>query len=218
MKAKIDKTDRKFKFTVVILSIVLVLSLTTTIVLAAFSAQKTGDVTLTFADGLTMSLAPKNTGTIKITAADEAATTFSYAAASNKNENTTFDGIVATLNKEGWVSFQIVLAETTSGQTLAGSWTVSGNNATFTPTGTKTDWVCVFTGNSNFTLSANGFTLTATGAAKWTGTGSALTKDLFSQIEFKGNTSAAYVNDLGGRSFSLSFTISAKTDAAPTFS
>ncbi len=209
--------DKKFKFTVIALAIALCATITSTIILAAFSANKTGDVVLSFADGLTLSLAPKNgTGTIKITAAGSDVATFNYDSASNRTANTTFDGISATLNKSGWVSYQIVLAETTTGQNLAGSWSISGNNATFIPTGTQTDWRCVFTGNSNFTLTTSGFTLTATGAAAWAS--NALTKDLFDLIEFRGNTNQAYINDLSGRTFTLSFTISANTAAAPTFS
>ena len=211
------RKDKKFKVWVTVLSILLGLSLTSTIVLAAFSASKSGSVTLTFAEGLTMSLSPKGaSGTIQITAATINDATFNYAPSSNNTEDVTFDGISATLNKEGWVSYQIVLAETTSGQTLAGAWSISSNTATFTPTGTQTDWRCVFTGNSNFTLSQSGFTLTATGSAKWLT--AALTKDLFTSIVFRGQTSAAYIDDLAGRSFTLSFTISANTSAAPTFS
>ncbi len=62
--------DKKFKFTVIALAIALCATITSTIILAAFSANKTGDVVLSFADGLTLSLSPKNgTGTIKITGA-----------------------------------------------------------------------------------------------------------------------------------------------------
>jgi len=223
MKKQVDKS----KITIVILSIVFALSMSVTVILAAFSANKTGDLTLTFADGLTMTIDPKNAGSswVKLSsAADEDATTFSWPVKTGQLAGLRYDGVSATLNKPAWVGYKIELRETTSGAaTLTGSWRYiqNANNEKiyFEPTGSKTDWrftIYVLT-NTSYTFSTgSGVIFTAISTAKWDT--SNLTQDIFQSWEIVGRADYRYINDLANRSFEILFTVKAQTDQAPTFS
>ena len=216
------KVIDKSKITITILSIVFVLSLSVTITLAAFSANKTGDVTLTFADGLTMSLAPVGVnGRVQITAVGVDAVSVSYPDQPNRTYDPMWDGIVATLNKPAWVAFQLVLQETTSGTptTPSGNWANSNGYVTFTPTqtGENIDWAArIALESSTFNIVTTPTTVTCTAKTIWSG--DALSTMVFSHLWIGGKASAHYVNSLAGRSFVFNLTIKARTDAAPTFS
>ena len=221
------KTKKKTTFVIAVLSALLVAAVTSTIVLAAFSAQKSATTTINFADGLKMSLAPKGTGTFKIAAAGETTTTFIYNSnnsISNQTGQVTLDGITATLNKAGYVAYKMTLKETTSGSAVAianGSWSGTSGTVTFSVTGAPstagTNWKAVLSLPSEFTAAASGGTVTVN-CGNWTGTGSALTKDLFNSLVFSGYSNADIIDDLAGRTFALEITIGANTDSAPTLS
>ena len=225
MKKQVDKS----KITIVIMSIVFALSLSVTITLAAFSANKTGDVTLTFADGLTMSLAPKQSGSgtfyYEITSADESSTTFTYPqwqmpSVTVANRLTTADGVVATLNKAGYVSWRIDVKEVISNVAgaISGAWRkINDSLYYFEPTGTLTDWRIELgvVDYSYYTITFSGSTITGTGSTLWTT--DSLTHTIFTWLKIAGVSSRYYFNDLGGRTFTFDFIIKAKTDSAPTF-
>jgi len=215
---KVDKS----KLTIIILAVVFALSLSVTITLAAFSANKTGDVTLTFADGLTMTIAPQNQRSIKVTSAGVDDYTFNYTPQTNVKSNLTYDGVNATLNKDGWVSYQVTIYETTSGSNVApaGAWVKESGALRFYPptNDPKPNWCCPI--NISFTVfdySISNNTITLTSKAIWTDTG--LTKQLWGDWAMRNRDQSvtAYVDDLGGRSFEVFFTVKARTDAAPTF-
>ncbi len=218
METKIKKSH--YKLTVTILAVVFVLSLTTTIVLAAFSAGKSGSVTLSFADGLTMVLAPKgNSGRLAITGGGADEYTFSYAARSNKVDYGAYDGFTVTLNKLGWIALRVELLETTSGSDVAplGSWQRnSSSEMIFRPTGTNTDWVSSFFVNlTDYDHSESGSTLILTSLVAVSANTTVTLVDMWS---IKGRTNYNVLNDLSGRAFKFNFTVKAHTEAAPTFS
>jgi len=217
--------DRRKKATFVIatLSVLLVAAITSTIVLAAFSAQKAAVTTINFADGLTMELNPKSpsaTGIFKIAQAGTGVATFVYGSNNEITEQTepvTLDGIRATLNKPGYVVYKIVLQENDAA--VAGVW--SGTDTiTFTPTGAPTaalsDWKAVLTlpTSSGYTTSISNNEITITCGGEWPST--ALTKELFSNIVFSGWNEADVIDSLANRTFSLAITIKAQTGSAPT--
>ncbi len=223
MKKKVDK----YKFTIITLSFVFALSLTVTIVLAAFNANKSGSVTLNFADGLTMALVSKGgSGTVRITGGGVNDYTFTYAPQTNVTSNVKYDGIIATLNKDGWVSYQIELYETTSGSAIApqGAWSGPSSKGlcTFIPQGSRTNWVVATTPTAGlFNVTTSNNLLTCVGKVKWQESNSTLTADLFDGYHFRNSNGSSatrsYVDDLSGRSFEVHFTIKANTESSPTF-
>ena len=73
--------SKKSTFTIITLACLLAVAVASTIILAAFSAVRTSTTTITFAEGLTMTLAPKtDAASIKISDAGAATPTgeFSY--------------------------------------------------------------------------------------------------------------------------------------------
>ena len=218
------KVIDKSKITITILSIVFVLSLSVTITLAAFSANKTGDVTLTFADGLTMRLESNGISVpYTIATADENATTFTFGTGSMTSLGAAafYGGVIATLNKSGWIAYKFEFFETTSGSEVAptGAFTISSTNeypVSFLPTGNNIDWIFGFMVNTtsfNSVASGNSFVSTS----KTILSANSLSLELFNKFTLKGRTNWNYVNALGGRSFKFYLTIKARTDAAPTF-
>jgi len=222
MKKQVDKS----KITIVIMSIVFALSLSVTITLAAFSANKTGDVTLTFADGLTMQLDPLNfeEGYLTITSASVSDTTFSYTIPQSNNAAVRLDGVKATVNKQCWIAFKVEIKEVISGSrvTPSGNWARYGNTfAAYYATGEKSDW------KMQMQILDTYFTY---GAGVFDGSGVIVTsKDLipsnklqnliiFRFVKLMGVAQEDYVNDLAGRNFEIYITIKAQTDQAPTFS
>jgi len=216
------KMGRKQKFTILTLSLLLAVSLTATIVFAAFTANKTGSVVLSFANGLTMQLDPiDSSAAIHITSAPAAQTgTFSFTSDEfeDLSDTTTVNGIKATLkDQNGYVGYQVEIKEVVSGAetTIAGSWANSNGTVTFTPTGTKTNWRAVLVVNrTNFpTIAVSGQTMSAKSSA-------ALTKDtaynLFTSITLDG-VPAGLMDDLAGRKIKFLFTIKADTAAVVTF-
>ena len=221
MKKQVDKS----KITIVIMSIVFALSLSVTITLAAFSANKTGDVTLTFADGLTLTLSPQGSNnSIQITGGEADSYTFSYPAQVNAAERRVFDGVLGTLNKSAWVSYQVALYETTSGSSVApsGKFELRGNTYYFVASGTKSNWMMPLALTDDiFSVNLTGVTniITFMGAAQWGQGNVELTNRIIYPWSFRhSNLSlAGYMDDLAGRSFEIRFTIKARTDSAPTF-
>ncbi len=224
MKKRIDK----YKLTVIALSTVFALSLTVTIVLASFIAGKSGSVTLNFADGLTMVLTPRgDSGVISITGGGADQYTFTYASQSNVTQNLTYDGVVATLNKAGYISYQVTFLETTSGSAVApaGAFSYVGSYTyQFQPTGERTNWRLAFwiqNLTSKFNVTALNNTLTFVGKNLLSDADN-FTMELWSRWAMRNpdNTEPKrkYIDDLGGRSFELQFTIKADTASAPTFS
>ena len=216
-----DTNVDKSKITIVILSIVFALSMSVTITLAAFSANKSGDLTLTFADGLTMRLEPVGGNyRFKITEAGVDDYTFSYEPTTNKTGRVPFDGIIATLNKSAWVSYQISIWEIISNNAVvaAGEWRYEGRYHRFYPSGNKSNWAIGWTLNvTNFSYTASGNVLTQNGTAAWES--DSLSKELFSDWEIRNRdlNIREYVDDLAGRTLEVRFTIKAQTDQAPTF-
>lgn len=219
----------KGKLSIIILSVACVLSLTVTIVLATFTANKTGSVTLTFENGLTMVLDPQNSGGgsyyYKITRADETATTFSYPQvetpdATVNNRLPTIDGVIATLNKPGYVSLQFAVSEVINGepQLFDGRWRWQNPMYIYTPYGDRNDWRFEITMNeqSLFTFSNNKSALIGIGNILWSDND--LTHSLYASVRLAGESSRYYFNDLAGRTFRYDITIMARTDQAPTFS
>jgi len=203
------------------MAIALVLSLSATITLAAFAANKSGSLTLTFADGLTMRLDPLgNSGRIQFQSADENTATFNYVPVTNLTGAQYWDGINATINKDAFVAIKLTFIETTSGQDVApsGAFVVAGNGlyCQFRPPGSYTwyaemakDGVEGFT----FSLTSEPNTFIST-SVKLTASNSPI--KLFDRIAVRGTT-FSYVTDLGGRSFKFLLTVKARTDAVPTF-
>jgi len=221
------KRPRKTTLIIATLSILLVAAITSTIVLAAFSAQKSAVTTINFADGLTMILNPKNpsgTGIYKIAQAGTGAATFVYGTNNQITDQTasvTLDGISATLNKSGYVVYRIELQENSAA--VGGAWQgSSGGPYTFQPTGAPTtagsDWKAVLTlpTSSGYTAAISNNIITITCGGEWAS--SALTKDLFVSLVFSGWNNADIIDDLAGRTFALSITIKAQTGSAPTIS
>ena len=212
---------QKTTFVIMALSILLALSITSTIVLAAFSSQKTASTTIRFANGLKMELTPKGTGTFQITSAGQDATNFVYNTnnqITGQTGSVTLDGITATLNKPGYVAYQMVLQEGGSG--VSGSWVNNSGLVTFVPTGaptaSNTDWKAVLSVNtSNFSVAAAANVVTVTGTSIWAA--GALTKDLFASLVFSGYNDTELIDSLAGRTFSLGITIKASTESALTF-
>ena len=218
MKKQIDKS----KITIIILSIVFALSMSVTITLAAFSANKTGDVTLTFADGLTMTLTPKTkSGYITFTGGGVDEYTFTYTPQTQVTGMKYYNGINATLNKSGWVSYQVSLWETTSGSAVVpGSWVGPQSDGVFffQATGAKNSWtmsILPTIGMFNISKSAN--MLTCVGNEIWAS--NSLSKEILDSWALRNSVYSMrdYVDDLAGRSFECRFTIKASTAAAPTF-
>ena len=217
------KRSAKRKFTIIALSVMVALTLTTTIVLAAFSAQKTSTATISFANGVTLELAAiDSTASIHVNssaASQSGSFTFDTTNTSDIEAAATVNGIKAKLyNQNAYLGFKVELVEVVSNAetTVNGSWTNSSGTVTFTPTGTKTNWTAVMVLNTtNFpTVSASGQVVTAASTA-------ALAKEtnyfnLFSSIVFDGTT-AGVIDDLAGRSMRLKFEIKADTSTAVTF-
>ncbi len=228
MENFMQKKSNKRKFTIAVLSLLVGLSLTATIVLAAFSAQKTSTATISFANGVTLELAAIDSNAsihVNASAASQSGTfTFDTTNTSDLETTTTVNGIKAKLmNQDAYLGYKVQLVEVVTAnnesteQTISGSWSNSSGTVTFTPTGTKTNWKAVLTVNTtNFpTISASGDTVTAASTA-------ALTKEasyfnLFSSIVFDGVPTGS-MNDLAGRSVKLKFDVKADTAAAVTFS
>ncbi len=216
------KLRRRASVVIATLSVLLIVAIASTITLAAFSSQKTASTTITFADGLKMTLTPKGIGTFQIATAGENATEFIYNSnntIANQTGSVTLDGITATLNKSGWVAYKIVLKETLSGvnENVAGAWGNDSGTITFTPTAGKTDWRAVLSVDpALYTVTVNANVVTVTGRAAWPD--SSLTHDLFTSVVFRGAAIPELIDALAGRTFAIGITISANTESAPTFS
>ncbi len=220
MQTILKKKNNKRKFTIVVLAMMIGLSLTATIVLAAFSAQKTSTATISFANGLTLQLQAKDsTAAIHInadTASQSGTFTYVSTGTTDLEGATTVDGIQAKpIDQDAYLGYQVEIVEVVNNveQTVAGGWTYNSSSgvATFAPTGTKSAWKAEMTINkTNFTS----VTPTANTQKVVAKTGAALTAgsfyDLFTQIVFDGTT-AGMINDLAGRSMKLKFEIKADT-------
>ena len=211
MKKQVDKS----KIAIIIMSIAFALSLSVTITLAAFSANKTGDVTLTFADGLTMRISPLGTsGRVQFSSADENTATFNYTTQTNINDVIYLDGINAVINKDAYIAYKVEIKETTSGTTIpAGAWRPNGRYGFFEPTGQKNKWRAAFFSGTPVKQADNVFTCTSSTIL----TASASAIKLMDYIVVSGANGDAYLDDLSGRSLQFSITVKARTDAAPTF-
>ena len=135
-----------------------------------------------------------------------------------------FDGVTATLNKPGWVSFQIVVYETTSGSAVdvPGSWTYYSPSSTliFYPSVAPQKWAVGFTINGAiFDVSQTNNVATCIGNTLWDSNNLSASLWKSWQIRNRDNSSGVvgYVDDLSGRSIRVDFVIKANTDAAPTF-
>ncbi len=205
------KMDKKTKVSFIIMSVLLALSLTTTIVLAAFHAQKTSTATLTFASGIKMKLDPKTSGAaIKITSAAYAVTgTFTYSGTmSNLNSNVSLDGILAQIDQAGYIAYSVILKE--SSATIAGTWSaISSGVSTFTPSAGSKNWRAKLTVPSGWTgssVTTNKFKVqNSTQIAASTST------ELFTSLEFYGSGTPANITDLAGRTIVMDFKIVADT-------
>lgn len=213
-----------FKFTVIVLSFVLAISLSVTIVLAVFTANKSGSVTLNFAEGLTMVLSPYGTsGRIVMTGGGADEYTFTYPPQTNVQGILRYDGVKATLNKAAWVSVKIELKEVinNSETVLNGRWTKNADgDHYFYPSGEKTNWTFIIRPDKNLFSSTYGSTsvLTSTGISLWANVNEANTLWTGWVIRAIDHyTNGNYLNDLAGRQLKVYFTVKAKTDSAPTF-
>lgn len=214
-----------YKIIVTILVVAFSFSLSVTIILATFTANKTGDVTLTFANGLTMSLTPLGTsGRIQITAAGVDAATFSYTPVSNSDDQVFLDGIQATINKDAWISYRIEVFEIISGNAVAppGSWRTPTEGSKYTqfyPNVAPSNWqVSFYSGTGNFYPqldNSNANALIVSSSTICAASSSPLV--IMGYVLFRGHTDQNYVNDLSGRSFEVHFIIKARTDEMPTF-
>ena len=214
------KKKDKSKFALILMSIALVLSMSVTVTLAAFAANKSGSVTLTFAEGLVMILSPHGyTGRVTMTGGGANEYTFSYPTQTNVSSMIRYDGIHATLNKSGWISLQIVLKEQISGSdvVIPGSWTVN-SEAYFIPSGTNNKWHFNIDPNLDiFTISSQGSTLNCIGKVKLENANEENTLWQGFTIRNIDYNRRDYLDDLAGRTLKMYFTIKARTDAAPTF-
>ena len=221
MRKKIDKS----KLTIIILSVVLALCLSVTIVFAAFTANKSSTVTISFDNGLTMRLEPTDSAsTFKIATADENSTTFTYNisnVAATGSGIVHVDGIEGTLNKSGAVAYKMVIKESVSGSlvNLTGTWrtTTSASRQVyvFQPSGEKNDWKIEIVVNFDlFSATPTNNQIVCTSDI-W-GSDS-LTQILFYWFKITGKSARYYYNDLAGRTIVIEFTIKARTDQAPTF-
>lgn len=219
--------SKKSTITIITLSCLLAVAVASTIILAAFSAVRTSTTTITFAEGLTMTLAPKtDAASIKISDAGAGTNTgeFSYSntgATPEYEEPVTLDGIKATLNKDAWVAYQITLSVETTAQTpvaIAGSWSYTENAdvATFTPTSaTGNAWQATLNiDHAVWAVSVASNVITVKSKAKLTQndnlTPAAIGDYLFNYIVIDGTT-AGVVNDLAGKKFTAGFVIKAET-------
>jgi len=216
----IKRKNNKRKFTIITLAVMIGLSLTATIVLAAFTAQKTSTATISFANGLTLELQALDANSaihINTSAGSQTGVfTFVTTNTTDLEGATTVNGIKAKpINQNAYLGYQVELVEVVSNaeQSVAGSWAYNSSSgvATFTPTGTKTAWKAEMTINkTNFTSVAP----TANTQKIVAKTGSALTAgnfyNLFTQIVFDGTTSGM-IDDLASRSLRLKFEIKADT-------
>ena len=219
MKKQVDKS----MITIIILSIIFAISLSVTITFAAFSANKTGEVMLTFADGLTMTVTQRNYNAdyLKITSAGVNDYTFNYATQSNLTTNPYYDGVVATLNKEAWVAYKVILNETTTNTDVApaGTWRMEASNCVFRPSGERPIWIVVINiDTSLYDIVCSNNIAIFTSKTKWSADN--LSAILWNHWYFRNRESGAathYIDDLGGRAFRVDFTVKAQTDQAPTF-
>ncbi len=212
------RASRRNTITFIIMAVMLVVAVSTTIVLAAFTAQKTSSATLTFANGLQLKLDPITPGAaIKITSAPAQVTgTFSYSGTmTGLSDSVTMDGIKATLiNQNGYVAYSVILKE--GGSAVSGSWSaLSSSVSTFTPDTGETDWQAKLTLPSGWALveTPNSSTI----KVKRTAIINVNTPThLFTSIVFEGASTASNVTSLAGRSIVLEFNIVADTAGVPT--
>ena len=211
------KHNRRTKIAFIIMGVLLGLSLTTTIVLAAFTAGKTSTATLTFASGLTLKLDPlDSSAAIHITSAPAAVTgTFSYTNGTSNDTFTNLDapvtlnGIKATPNKAAYIAYQLTLK--IGANNAGGSWgTVSSNKVTFTATD---DWKLELTLQANWVKDSS---TNSTIVIKKSSTTSTSGEQIFASIYVCGKTTATNMNALAGLSLGLEFSIQADTAATPT--
>ena len=213
------RMDKKYKVTIVALSLLLAIALTSTIALAAFQANKTSSATISFANGLTLKLEATATSdsTIRIATTNASVSgTFTYSATSGNSmtgltSNVVIDGIKGTLNQAGYLAYSILLKE--GSNNIAGSWaalTDTGTSAVFTPNGSgkPNNWRAKITLAAGWTAATSSNTYkiqNATQIAANTAT------NLFTKLEFYGSGTAANVTDLAGRSIIMSFKVVADT-------
>ena len=203
----------------------LVLSLTVSVVLAAFTANKSGAVILSFANGLTIKLEPIDSNAAIHIETSNASQSGQFAFTSdefaNLSDTTTVNGIKATLyNQNGYVGYKVELKELINNaeSTIDGSWTNSSGTVTFTPnqSGAKKDWRAILVVNTTSfpTIACSGQSMTAKSSAALTKEGSGY--NMFTSITFDGAT-AHLMDDLAGRKMKLLFTINADTAGVVSF-
>jgi len=216
---KRKKLDKRTKISFVIMSVLLALSLTTTVVLAAFRAQFTGNaITLTFANGIKMKIfANDSSATLKVNPSTTDLTvagTFTYSGTlTGLGANTTLDGIKCQIDQQGYLAmgFRVKLGSSW----VAGNWsTFSSNVSTFTPS--SGDWLAKITFSSAWAKNESGTTANASGPLKVKQSSSSATAastdvTLFTQIVVQGKTTAADVTALAGQSVTFQIQIYAST-------
>ena len=220
IKTKMKNTNRR---TILILSILLALSLTSTLVLASFQAQRNSTAQLGFANGVTLQLTKTGTsGATTSSITDEtsgsATAAFNYTTKSNLNANVILDGInCKVLNQAAYIAYSVQVLDNTTAVT--GSWaTFDGNNAAiFTPS--SGNW------RAKVTVPASTWTGTATSNAttqfrvlQTSNTAIAANASivLFTKVELYGSSTAADVSALAGKTMKFSFKLSAHTTARNT--
>ncbi len=225
------KMDKRTRGAFILMAVLLVLSMTTTIVLAAFQANKTSTATLTFANGIKLALTKTGTSNTTIEIADAAASvtgTFTYSAKSGSSMTglsaaVNMDGIKATLTDQaGFLAYSILVKMGDAGSTtsaVTGSWSAisgSGTTSTFQPQGQ--DWTLILTVPAS-TWSASATTNATTPLKVSQSSGTAIATGstgvvLFSKIVIQGATDASNVTSLAGKQIDLEFVICADTVSA----
>jgi len=216
---KKNRMDKKTKISFVILCVLLALSLTTTVVLAAFRAQFTANaISLTFANGIKMKIYANNSSAaIKVNPSTTDLTvagTFTYSGTlTGLSANTTLDGIKCQIDQQGYLAmgFRVRL----DSAFVAGNWSAfSSNVSTFTPS--SGDWLAKITFSSAWAKNESGTTANASSPLKVKQSSSSATAantevTLFTQIVVQGKTAAADVTALAGKTVDFQIQIYAST-------
>ena len=214
VKQKMSKgTKRVF----ILMAIMLVLSLTSTIVLASFQAQRNSSASVTFANGVTLKLTKTGTSgansSITNDSSGSATAAFNYANATNLTTNALLDGISCqVLNQAAFLAYSILVIDGSTN--VKGSWATfnSSNVAIFTPT--SGNW------RVSVTVPASTWTGTATSSAttpfkvmqtSTTATAANNSLVLFNKIEIYGSSTASDITALAGKNIKFTIKLSAHT-------
>jgi len=212
-----------YNYLIVVMTVLLALSLAATITLAAFRANKSGAVVLSFANGLTMTLASVGTsGRFHVVTSNTEAATFTYEPMDNLTSAGTLDGIKATISQDAYIAYRIELVERTSGSNVVplGAWSIKSQySAYFEPSSSAplNGWMAtLFTTDTVFhpQVDANAVNVIHCNSGS-TALDHSQEIVLFDYLRIRGMPDVSIITDLQGRTFEFIMTIAARTDQVP---